>query len=222
MIIEKYSISGYSAAGGTLSDFTELFDTLCEWDDKVIDGNGVTYHYCGTTINFKMGTYVEITISNGAYSSAVNAGGTIARHINFLIVKTESSVGVMIEQGKQNENVSAGITANNIRFVITKCMNFDTGEEEKGIVFQTRSGSSNRIYTHMSSENSINSAGTETYYNTNSFATILYPAAISAYPGYCSHVFIPVFQDCEYINHKVTLNGSDYYILGGTMYLLDD
>ena len=130
----------------------------------------------------------------------------------------------MVETGTQGGNVQAGAAfSNQLRFVLTKCHNLDTGTEEKGIVIGVDSENIDFSKCLVASENNLNTEVTSNIYlNTNASSTVLYPATSAGYSGYCPHVLIPVFQTSNFTNSKCTVNGSTYYILGGTLYLLDD
>lgn len=221
MIIERRSFSGMDGYGASLSDYTDFFDTLCDWDDREEVTDGVEYSYGGVKIKISKNenSYFVLGVHIGTYTYSLRP---IYNNyfFHFLIAKTDSSVGISVFCNSEGATFPAGHSLSNPRFVLTKCVNLDTGAEEKGIVFQDHSTS--QVTTRLSSANYVVNTGTTIYLNYGTASTVLYPAASAAYPGYCPHVFIPVFQNCTFTNSKCTVNGSDYYILGGTLYLLDD
>lgn len=220
MIIERYSLPGYSASGAKLSEYAEIFDKLCDWDDKTETSTKLVYNYGGASITITMNnSYIYFNISIGTFSQSI---GGMDRFMNYLIVKTDSSVGVSFCMAYETDPFPVGFTiSDGFRFVLTKCIT-ESGEEEKGIIFQKPNGNVDSIVTRISSAGNVVNTGTLTFMNCNTVSTVLYPASSAAYPGYCPHVFIPVFQNCTFTNSKCTVNGSAYYILGGTLYILDD
>lgn len=224
MIIERHSIAAYSGIGGKLSNFTALFDTLCEWDSRNEGDSNVTYSYGGITIKLSMASSnVSVVISVGTFVTEVttDSGNNNDKYFNFIIAKSKSSVGIIMQKAAQNVFPDATESfSSQLRFVLTKCLNLDTNAEEKGSVIQYSDTYGN--YTLVTSTNGVVSTGSKNQFNTNAATTVIYPASSAAYSGWCPHVFIPIFQNCAFTNGKCTVGDSDYYILGGTMYVLDD
>lgn len=224
MIIERHSIVGYSGIGGKFSNFTALFDTLCEWDSRNESGDSVTYSYGGITIKLYMSSsVVGIVISVGTFVTQLSAGSGNQNdfYLNFIIAKSASSIGVNVRRAAKNIFPDSGIPdSTRLRFVLTKCLNLDTNAEEKGAVIQF--SDSYGSYTLVTSTNGVVSTGSKNQFYINNATTILYPASCDIYFGYCPHVFIPVFQTSNYTNSKCTVDDKSYYILGGTMYVLDN
>lgn len=216
MNVERYSIGNYSS-------LKALFDDLCQWDERTEEEATVTYSYGGGTVKIDGSSpnTPSVKLKSGGSSQNIQPQGT--QRLNFLIVKTTSSIGIMADLGSAGESPSNGLfSSGTLRFVLTKCINNETGEEERGIVKQEAITSSSRYYLNVSSASKTVTANLDVYFKTNNAATSLFAASCDGYPGYCPHVFIPALQSCGASSSKCTLNGKSYYILGGTMYVLDD
>lgn len=216
MNVERYSV-------GNFSNLKALFDDLCQWDGRTEAENAVTYSYGGGTVKISLtsSNYIKVELTAGGSSQNIYPQGT--QRLNFLIVKTASSIGIMAEAGSagnspSNELFSSGA----LRFILTKCINNETGEEERGIVKQVAGSSNGYYYLNVSSASKTVTTNMNVALKTDNAATSLFAASCDVYPGYCPHVFIPVLQSCGASSSKCTLNGKSYYILGGTMYVLDD
>lgn len=223
MIIEKHSVPTYTADGANMSKFRAIFDSLCEWDSVAeVSTQNVKYTYgCFTfDINFYDSTYSVDLLYGG---TTVDLSG-YRNWFNVQIIKTATSVGMLIFNGTQNatipaDNSNAGVH----KVVLTKNLNINTGSEEKGIVYAVGTGTAGQINLQVVADsNAAIATSTTVNIKSNSSVTILQPAASTSYTGYCPNVYVPALQTCASSNVKCTVNGATYYIMGGSLYLLDD
>ena len=223
MIIEKHSVPTYTADGANMSKFRAIFDSLCEWDSVAeVSTQNVKYTYGCFTF--------DINCYDSTYSVDLLYGGTTVdlsgyrNWFNVQIIKTATSVGMMIYNGAQNANIPTdGGDASVHRVVLTRTMNLYNGAEEKGIVYAVGKGTAGQFKIRVISEsNATTATDTSKTISTNAAVTILQPAASTTYAGYCPYVFIPEHQTCASSNCKAKVNGATYYIMGGSLYLLDD
>lgn len=223
MIIEKYSAPTYTADGANMTKFRAIFDSLCEWDSVTeVSSDEVKYTYGCFTF--------DIHCNNSTYSVNLLYGGATVKlsgyrnWFNIQIIKTATSVGMMIYNGTQNANIPTDVGDASVhRVVLTRTMNLYNGAEEKGIVYAVGKGTAGEfdVWT-VSAANADTATSTAVKSQCNAAATVLYPVAVASYPGYCPHVYIPVLQTCASSSSKATVGGAAYYIMGGALYLLDD
>jgi hypothetical protein len=236
MIIEKRSYFGYNFGSCTTDSkyknnivpFLDFLASLCEWDSVGTRGLTQTFKWGNVTVtagvienaeNSYNNIGLKITINGVTYTANAT---TASQYLNIVAIKTATSVGIIVDKGAQNAAITADYSNSSpLKFVLTETINLNTGETEKGVVLARGTGTAGEQVINMASASSGATASTVSIYP-NAAVTILHPAAVANYPGYSPHVLIPLYQTCASSSSKATVGGAAYYIMAGTLYLLDD
>lgn len=222
MIIERYSLSTYTSDGGNHDKFKQIFDNLCEWDSvSSVSSQETNYIWGCATVKVKQNSSdISVTVTYGGTEFDVTGYRNWA---NFVFIKTKTSVGMMIYNGTKNASVPTDCGNSAVyKIVLTKNLNLNNRNDEKGIIYAIGTGTAGEFNLQAASEGIATTTATTIKTLTNAAVTILQPATCTTYTGYCPHVFVPIYQTCESSSSKATVNGANYYIMGGSLYLLDD
>lgn len=224
MIVEKHSI--LCNVLSATAEVNNLFAGICEWDDIEKSSYDTKYSWGNLTVTVTSITgtprltRVKLTINETDYAVASTSEKP---YLNFIIIKTATSVGIIADCSVTGGSVTADyISSTPLKFVLTKSLNMSDGNEEKAVIVAKGTGTAEEHSIHLAADSNTATAATTNKTYTNANITVLQPATCATYTGYCPHVFVPVYQTCESSNSKATVNGSNFYILGGSLYLLDD